>query len=812
MRASPSTPSSVAVRAPSLVLWRRALHRRRVAVGHGREMMPMVRNVRGNPTVHPVFLDVTKRRIGCALLETPWSEPCPGFFLDGSTDPYRRTVRGTRENGGARDTFLGSCTAANGPFSDVPVVCGRWSVQCTCYSSSLPRELGGGVHGTDRMAEGVASTLIPIVMCHAWRMQVLLGTCFGWMLIHPADVWAQKAITPWRRGYTTYYGGRPDGMNPQTPSFGTLEGSCGYGRLDPNEWPYWKVAGISVHLPQHRGPLEGCGSCLELECDDDRCFPGSRVQVVVTDKCPECRNDHVDLQALTFEEMAPASVGNFYMRYRQVECTPPGNIQVQLDQYRDNWIRLRLYKVAGSAEIKEVKVGVREDNGRTWLRMRKTWGATFELTGRVDPPFRLEITDSDGNSIRSTGNVVRSQQPGVYGFGRNFGITSGRQADDLFFSWQSTGCNLEMSLRAMGYELFGRLLEQTNLTQTMPLSQVELVLVPTHQALQEHAHAMGQPLEAWLSSREAQEVALYHVVSHGWTPSHLVRTFLGEATLETVSGDVLRVSGPMGANDTQLWLPQDPADVTLDGYARFLSPVRVQCGSIQVLEVDRVLHPLQRPPGKQPLVVPQESSPSRDPLGLSSLQVATLMQAAGSASQAVGLGRQAVHFGGRLHKDAVLLQLDGRGEYARLSSGAILSYSPAILGWQMVDDRHMDPMQNLGDKLNWIEHLEVDGERQVGWVFASSMGSARYALLGKQSNSLQDWTDLKVAAHNRMQWRWMERQSVRVNVPVYGTMDSLYPHRLDDLGDVVISKRTRQLLEWNTEASQWVVLSLAQKI
>lgn len=640
-------------------------------------------------------------------------------------------------------------------------------------------------------------------------MHVLLGTCFGWMLLHAGDVWAQKAITPWRRGYTTYYGGRPDGMNPQTPSFGTLEGSCGYGRLDPNEWPYWKVAGISVRLPQHRGPVEGCGSCLELECDDDRCYPGSKVQVVVTDKCPECRDDHVDLQALTFQEMAPASVGNFYMRYRQVECTPPGNIQVQIDQYRDNWIRLRLYKVAGSAEIKEVKVGVREENGRTWLRMRKTWGATFELTGRVDPPLRLEITDSDGNSVRSKGNVVRSQQPGVYGFGTNFGMTSGRQSDDLFFSWQSTGCNLEMSLRAMGYDLFGRLLEQTNLTQTMPLSQVELVLVPTHQALREHARAKGQSLGAWLSSREAQEVASYHVVSHGWTPSHLVRTFLGEATLETASGDVLQVSGPVGSNNTKLWLPQHPEDVRLDGYARFVSPVRVLCGSIQVLEVDHVLHPLQRPPDKQPLVVPRDSSPSRDPLGLSSLQVTNLMQAAGSASHVVGLGRQAVHFGGLLHKDAMLLQLDGVGEYARLSSGAILSYSPAMLGWLMVNDAHMEPMQSLGDKLGRIEHLEVGGESLAGWVFASTMGSVRYALLGKQSASLLDWANLKVAAHNGTQWQWMERQSVRVNVPVFGIMDSLYPHRSNGLGDVVISKRTSQLLEWNTETRQWVILSLA---
>jgi len=645
----------------------------------------------------------------------------------------------------------------------------------------------------------------------ARHLSLVLFWISMWLHHHRRGVVAQKAITSWRRGYTTFYGGRPDGMNPQTPSFGTLEGSCGYGRLDPDEWPHWKVAGISVRLPQHRGPVEGCGSCLELECDDNRCYPGSRVQVVVTDKCPECRDDHVDLQALTFEEMAPASVGNFYMRYRQVECTPPGNIQVQVDQFRDNWIRLRMYRVAGSAEIKEVKVGVREENDRTWLRMRQTWGATFELTGRLEPPLRLEITDSDGNRVRSRGNVIRSQRAGVYGFGRNFDLDSGRQSSDLFFSWQSTGCSLETGLRAMGYDLFAGMLERTNLTQTMPLSRMALVLVPSPRAIREHAHARGQTPEAWASSPDAQEVVSYHVVIRGWTPSHLVRTFLGESVLETASGHHLRVSAPVQSNETELQLPQRPAEVTLDGYARLVSPVRIQCGSIQVLEVDHVLRPLQRPSHGQPLVGSRESSPLRDPFDLTHHQVATLMQAAGAASHAAGLGRDAVHFEGLLHADAVLLQLDGVGEYAQLSSGKLLQYSSSALGWRLAGDARPNQLPNAREGLAQPQALEVGGESLLGLVFASSNESIRYALVGMEGSSLLDWTGSKVASHNGTEWQWMERQLVRVDVPVFGTTESLYPHSLEGLGEVVLSKRTNQLLEWNTDVMQWIVLSLVGK-
>lgn len=61
MQPSPSPPSSVAYRAPSLVVRRRAPRRRRVDLGHGQEMKPLFRIVRGNPTVPPFFLGRDER-------------------------------------------------------------------------------------------------------------------------------------------------------------------------------------------------------------------------------------------------------------------------------------------------------------------------------------------------------------------------------------------------------------------------------------------------------------------------------------------------------------------------------------------------------------------------------------------------------------------------------------------------------------------------------------------------------------------------------------------------------------------------------
>ena len=37
-----------------------------------------------------------------------------------------------------------------------------------------------------------------------------------------------QAFGPVQKGRTSFYGGAPDNQNPEDPSYGTLNGSCGY--------------------------------------------------------------------------------------------------------------------------------------------------------------------------------------------------------------------------------------------------------------------------------------------------------------------------------------------------------------------------------------------------------------------------------------------------------------------------------------------------------------------------------------------------------------------------------------------------------
>ena len=142
------------------------------------------------------------------------------------------------------------------------------------------------------------------------------------------------------------------------------QGSCGYGGLNKGTYPFWSVAALSLSNSfSIAGPAKGCGQCFEIKCVDIggqfavrtplllarrhvylalsrhlRCMrvrqaccgallPQKRVlalqgrcskdtnqrsvTVTITDSCPECEADHLDMQALTFNKVG-ASLGRHH--------------------------------------------------------------------------------------------------------------------------------------------------------------------------------------------------------------------------------------------------------------------------------------------------------------------------------------------------------------------------------------------------------------------------------------------------------------------------------------------------------------------
>lgn len=153
-------------------------------------------------------------------------------------------------------------------------------------------------------------------------------------------------LTDWTDGIATFYGGAQEGMDPNSPSYGTKEGSCGYGKLDKGTYPFWQVAAFATSNKFFKSiPGSACGTCWEIQCVEGKEFKGrcrdgggKSVVVTITDSCPECGSDHMDLQALVFDKIAPMALGRINMRYRRVDCTPPSGSGMGM-KVRMSWER-----------------------------------------------------------------------------------------------------------------------------------------------------------------------------------------------------------------------------------------------------------------------------------------------------------------------------------------------------------------------------------------------------------------------------------------------------------------------------------------
>lgn len=83
------------------------------------------------------------------------------------------------------------------------------------------------------------------------------------------------------------------------------------------------LTGVSVCVQRSR-------QCFEVKCVDTppfqgRCITGANqvsVIVQITDICPECAADHIDIQALTYNKLSKMETGRINVMYRY-GCFPP---------------------------------------------------------------------------------------------------------------------------------------------------------------------------------------------------------------------------------------------------------------------------------------------------------------------------------------------------------------------------------------------------------------------------------------------------------------------------------------------------------
>ncbi|KAK9835375.1 hypothetical protein WJX81_005549 [Elliptochloris bilobata] len=261
---------------------------------------------------------------------------------------------------------------------------------------------------------------------------LLSGACCLAMLCCAPTAWAATPLSAWTDGIATNYGGPADGKDPYSPSWGTVTGACGYGLLDKGNWPYWSVAALSTSNSFSKaGPVQGCGQCFQIKCVDRAPFQGrcngDQVSVIVqiTDACPECEADHIDIQALTYNKISPMASGRISIQYRRVECVPPQKIIVSVDNNNGagGWLRLFVESAGGAASVRGVQVRSSGSQGG-YVDLINKWGSAWEIPNAPSYPLDVNIIGADGDATTAYQALSGPGQLGKIPTGVQFKISN----------------------------------------------------------------------------------------------------------------------------------------------------------------------------------------------------------------------------------------------------------------------------------------------------------------------------------------------------------------------------------------------------
>ena len=247
-----------------------------------------------------------------------------------------------------------------------------------------------------------------------------------------APIASAGVLNDWTDGIATFYGGAPDGMSPHNPSYGTKEGSCGYGNMSKDVYPFWQVGAFATSNKFFNSlPGKACGTCWEIQCVEGKQFAGRCRQgagstyITITDSCPECAADHIDLQALVFEKIAPPSGGRINIRYRRVDCQPGKDnsmkAQIHTNYGPGAWVRLTVAGAAGAASVKGVQIRGPDGN---WQDMDNKWGTAYEISKAPALPWDFRFVSEDGQAVESKSLVDSAGKVGDLPTGVQFNLKS----------------------------------------------------------------------------------------------------------------------------------------------------------------------------------------------------------------------------------------------------------------------------------------------------------------------------------------------------------------------------------------------------
>ncbi|THX31145.1 barwin-like endoglucanase [Aureobasidium pullulans] len=182
---------------------------------------------------------------------------------------------------------------------------------------------------------------------------------------------AKRALT----GEATFYGGNTSGGQCSFTEYTLPSGVYGTALSDSN----WSNAA-------------NCGACVSVKGPN-----GKSITAMITDQCPGCGTNHLDLYENAFTQLAAKSAGIINVSWDYVACpiTSPLSIHMKsgVSQY---WFSAQVV----NAKRRTTKLEVSTDSGKTWKAAARTTYNFFEISsGSGATSAWIRVTSETGSTV-----------------------------------------------------------------------------------------------------------------------------------------------------------------------------------------------------------------------------------------------------------------------------------------------------------------------------------------------------------------------------------------------------------------------------
>ncbi|KAF7905958.1 hypothetical protein EAF00_000237 [Botryotinia globosa] len=187
---------------------------------------------------------------------------------------------------------------------------------------------------------------------------------------------AQGAVTGKRAlsGQATLYGGNTQGGACSFSTYTLPSNLFGTALSDSN----WATA-------------SQCGRCVSVTGPS-----GKSITAMITDECPGCGTNHLDLYINAFTSLAPLSKGIIDVTWNYVDCPITTPLQVHLKEgVSAYWFSMQVVNAAEGV----AKLDVSTDGGKTWQSTTRTTYNYFEHSSGYGAKVNVRVTGLSGKTV-----------------------------------------------------------------------------------------------------------------------------------------------------------------------------------------------------------------------------------------------------------------------------------------------------------------------------------------------------------------------------------------------------------------------------